>query len=242
MEPIKKMCTSYSLTWIMGCFCWWSNICSRIFLAACVRKQGLNHAKFFSFKESKKVYGKCGNVGWAWGCGNFRIRILNALYVHVGFQSIRWSKPRCDALFWPLGDDEKGKWLDVFQVDPAALCVMYGTEQPRSPVFVDSGDAAFKRALSHHAKLTFILNEVYDAVSSINIFCTVVGFWAWMCLPGAWHQSAASHRPWPCCPALLSVLASSRAISPSAVGSHSRGVNTASLQLPLPPMMLFFYY
>lgn len=159
------MCTSYSLTWIMGCFCWWSNICSRIFLAACVRKQGLNHAKFFSFKESKKVYGKCGgNVGWAWGCGNFRIQILNALYVHVGFQSIRWSKPRCDALFWPLGDDEKGKWLDVFQVDPAALCVMYGTEQPRSPVFVDSGDAAFKRALSHHAKLTFILNEVYDAV------------------------------------------------------------------------------
>lgn len=54
--------------------------------------------------------------------------------------------------------------MDVLQADPAALCVMYGTEQPRSPVFVDSGDAAFKRALSHHAKLTFILNEVYDAV------------------------------------------------------------------------------
>lgn len=96
----------------MGCFCWCSNICSSIFLVACIRKQGLNHAMFFSFKKSKEVYSRCGgSVGWVWGCGNFRGQILSALYMHVGFQSTCWSKPRRDALFWVMmegGNDLTG--------------------------------------------------------------------------------------------------------------------------------------
>lgn len=154
MVPIK-ICTSYSLTWRMGCFCWCSNTCASLFLLA-VREQGLNPSKFVFFFHSRGVKGfaaAAAAVEMSVWCGGFLATLaekcwgvfpslrINRCFWQITERSViwiiqDWLKDVVSPFSRRLGFLLEGKYLNktsckATEVPPVRLVIL-GTELSHS--------------------------------------------------------------------------------------------------------------